>query len=73
MPFERKNVLIILAGVAIIALGYLIMWASPTMSPMALTVSPIVLLIGYLIVVPMGILAGTRTFKRTTDEPSASA
>lgn len=65
--------MIILAGVAIIALGYLIMWASPTMSAMALTVSPLVLLIGYLIVVPMGILAGTRTFKRTTDESSASA
>jgi hypothetical protein len=73
MPFERKNVLVIIAGVLVIALGYFIMWASPTMSAMALTVAPIVLLIGYLIVVPMGILAGTRTFRKPANEPPAAA
>ena len=66
MPFEGKNMVLIVAGVGIIALGYLIMWMSPTMSEMALTVSPIVLLIGYCIVIPMGILAGTKSFRKVS-------
>jgi hypothetical protein len=60
MPFDRKNIMIMLAGVAVIALGYLIMYMSPTMSDMALTVSPILLVLGYCIVVPFGIMAGIR-------------
>jgi ABC-type Fe3+ transport system permease subunit len=72
MPFEKRNVLIIVLGIIVIALGYFIMWVSPTMSAMALTISPIILLIGYLIVVPMGILAGTRTFRKNTAEPPAT-
>jgi hypothetical protein len=73
MPFEKRNIMIILAGVGVIALGYIIMLVSPTMSAMALTVAPIVLLVGYLIVVPMGILAGTRTFRKAPTEPPAAA
>ena len=64
MPFEQRNILVILAGVAVIGLGYLLMWSSPAMSTMALTISPIILLIGYCIVVPMGIMAGSKTFKK---------
>lgn len=58
--------MMILVGLGVIVLGYLIMWMSPTMSAMAITISPIVLLIGYCIVIPAGILAGTKTFKKTT-------
>jgi len=66
LPFEAKNIRIILLGVLVIALGYLLMWMSPTMSDMALTVSPIILLIGYCVIIPMGILAGTSSTRRKT-------
>jgi hypothetical protein len=64
LPFEAKNIRIILLGVLVVALGYLLMWMSPTMSDMALTVSPIILVIGYCIIIPMGILAGTSSTRR---------
>src|SRR5438046_1321293 len=58
MPFEKKNILIIALGVGVVALGYLVMYISPTMSDMALTVAPILLLLGYCVIIPMGIMAG---------------
>src|ERR1700741_4813840 len=60
MPFDSKNMAIIGIGVAVIVLGYLVMYFSPTMSDMALTVSPILLLLGYCVIVPIGIMAGAR-------------
>lgn len=70
MPFDAKNIRIILLGVGVIILGYLVMWMSPTMSDMALTVSPILLLLGYCVIVPMGIMAGMRRKKSTVPEIS---
>ena len=60
MPFDRKNIMIILAGVAVVALGYIVMYMSPTMSDMALTVAPILLVLGYCIIIPFGIMTGIR-------------
>jgi hypothetical protein len=65
MPFDAKNIRIILLGVGVIALGYILMYVSPTMSTMALTISPIILLLGYCVIVPIGIMAGAR--KRQSD------
>jgi dipeptide/tripeptide permease len=65
MPFGAKNMRIIALGVVVIVLGYVVMYFSPTMSDMALTVSPILLLLGYCVIVPMGIMAGVRK-KRTS-------
>ena len=75
LPFEAKNIRIILLGVAVVALGYLIMYMSPVMSDMALTVSPIILVIGYCIIIPYGIMAGTRSYGNktiTTTDPSTN-
>src|SRR5438093_913421 len=58
MPFESKNIMFILIGIGIVTLGYIIMATSETMGFMALDVSPIVLLIGYLVVIPLGIMYG---------------
>ncbi len=74
MPFEAKNVRIILLGVLVVGLGYLIMWMSPTMGFGALTASPIILVLGYCVIIPYGILAGVRS-KATpsiTDESSSN-
>ena len=75
MPFDAKNLRIIGLGIAVIVLGYVVMYVSPTMSDMALTVSPILLLLGYCVIVPMGIMAGMRRKKSTVPEisdPTAS-
>ncbi|MEI8135523.1 MAG: hypothetical protein WCH46_10710 [bacterium] len=74
MPFESKNITFILIGIAIVTLGYVVMGMSETMGFMALNVSPIMLLLGYLVVIPMGIMYGAKRKKSEpmTEESSAS-
>ncbi len=71
MPFDAKNIRIILIGIGVIVLGYLVMYFSPTMSDMALTVSPILLLLGYCVIVPLGIMAGMRKKRSATSDIAA--
>jgi hypothetical protein len=63
MPFEKQNITIILIGVATIILGYYLMSISETMGALAITVAPIILVIGYLIVIPYGIMYGAKRLK----------
>ncbi len=65
MPFESMNIYYILGGIAVIAIGYLIMGSGDALSSMSLNVSPLVLLLGYLVIVPMGIMYGSRRRKKT--------
>ena len=60
--------LIILIGVGIIGLGYFLMSQGDVMGFMSLTLAPIVLCIGYLIVVPYGIMYGAREFANRKNE-----
>lgn len=49
MPFERRNYLLLLLGLAIVALGYIIMRVENEMDGFwSLYVSPLILLAGYL-------------------------
>ncbi|MDP4219585.1 MAG: hypothetical protein Q8916_07845 [Bacteroidota bacterium] len=73
MPFERKNIVFILIGIGVVTLGYVIMGLSETMGFMALDVSPIVLLLGYLVVIPMGIMYGAHRKKVEAPAEEATA
>ncbi|HEY6172707.1 MAG TPA: hypothetical protein VIX80_10655 [Candidatus Kapabacteria bacterium] len=64
MPFESKNIMIILGGILFITLGYFLMSSDEVMGSMALNVSPIILLLGYLVVIPFGIMYGSKGAKR---------
>lgn len=68
MPFEDKNVLFILIGVGVIGLGYFLMSQGDAMGFVSLTLAPIVLCIGYLLVVPYGIMYGAREFRNRKQE-----
>ncbi len=54
--FNRTNYLIFLAGIVVIALGYVLMATGERDSFQALTVSPIMLVTGYLVLIPLSIL-----------------
>ena len=54
--FKKENYLIFFVGVAIIILGFILMALGGTNSPVSLTVAPIVLLIGFLVVIPAAIM-----------------
>ncbi len=54
--YGRINYLIFLAGVVDITLAYIIMAAGGLNSFASLTISPIMLVIGYIVIIPVAIL-----------------
>ena len=56
LPFERPNYLIIGGGILTIILGYLALSEHSVEGFLPLTVAPILLLIGYVIIIPIGIM-----------------
>ena len=55
-PYKRKNYVLFGIGVFVIILGYLIMYLGEVNSFQSLTLSPILLLIGYLIIIQYALL-----------------
>ncbi len=56
LVLEPINYKIIAVGIAIIVLGYLALSATPWDNPLAITVAPILLVLGYCVVIPVGIM-----------------
>lgn len=56
LPFTRTNYIILLTGIVLIVLGYLALSTEPWDGAMALVVAPVLLVVGYCIVIPMGIM-----------------
>ena len=66
LSLEPMNYKIILAGVFVIVLGYLALSTSPWDGVMALTVAPILLVAGYCVIIPFGIIYR----KKKTETPA---
>ena len=60
LPFTRKNWILFAAGLAAIALGYVLLRVPPVDGPLSLTVAPILLVAGYCVILPAAILARDR-------------
>jgi hypothetical protein len=56
LPLEAVNYKILISGVVIVILGYVALGMEPWDGFMALTVAPVLLLFGYCIVIPFGII-----------------
>jgi hypothetical protein len=56
LMLESINYNIIIAGIVVIVLGYLALSTSPWDGFMALTVAPILLVAGYCVIIPLGIV-----------------
>ena len=55
-PYKRKNYLLFGVGVFVIIVGYLIMYLGEVNSFQSLVVSPLLLLLGYLVIIPVALL-----------------
>ena len=55
-PYKRKNYILFGVGVFVIIVGYLIMYSGEVDSFQSLVISPLLLLVGYLVIIPMAIL-----------------
>lgn len=56
LPFTKENYYIFFIGLATILIGYLCMAAGDLNGPVSLTLSPILLSLGYLVIIPLAIL-----------------
>jgi len=54
--FDKNNYFLLALGVGIIVIGYVFMAMGPWYSTQSLDVSPVLLIIGYLVVLPVAIL-----------------
>lgn len=54
--WEKSNFYILFGGIATLFIGYFLMAQGPWNNPLSLTVSPIVLLIAYIVIFPLSIL-----------------
>ena len=70
-PFGRENYLILLAGVVVIIVGYLALSEKTVEGFLPLTVAPILLVLGYCVIIPVGIMY--RKKNRGTEDPGQSA
>ena len=55
-PYKRKNYLLFGVGVFVIIVGYLIMYLGEVNSFQSLVISPLLLLVGYLVIIPLALL-----------------
>ena len=58
LPYTRRNVQFIVAGLVTILIGYLFLAQPPVDGFMSLTLAPILLVIGYCVLIPIGLLIG---------------
>jgi len=73
LPLEKTNFVIIVAGIAVLIIGYILM-SSNTVDGFANTViAPILLVLGYCIIIPYGILKKTKKTDSTAHETDETA
>jgi len=67
LSFDKINYIIFAIGIAVIIAGYFCMATGETYSVRSLTVAPIILLIGYLVIIPLAILYRKKEDKTPKD------
>lgn len=70
LPFTKRNYQILGLGLLVIILGYVALGQSPWDGTMPLVVAPILLVLGYCVIIPLGILY--REKSETQPAPSVS-
>ena len=70
MPLGRENFMILVTGLGVILAGYLAMLTGGVEGFLPLVVSPILLILGYCVIIPLGILYRKRE-AGTSAEPAA--
>ena len=61
LPFTRKNWFLAIAGLAVIVVGYVFLRIPPAEGFLSLTLAPVLLVVGYCVLIPMAILIRDRS------------
>lgn len=70
LPLNRQNFIILGIGLLVIFAGYAAMYGQPVEGFLPLVVSPLLLVLGYCVIIPLGILYRKR---KTATEHDATA
>ncbi|MCY4353098.1 MAG: hypothetical protein OXC45_08330 [Gemmatimonadetes bacterium] len=65
LPYSKRNMWLFALGLAAIALGYVFLSLPPVDGFMSLTLAPLLLVLGYCVLLPIAVLSG-----KEEDEPS---
>ncbi len=68
LPFTKTNYQILGTGLLLIVLGYVALAQPPWDGTMALVVAPVLLVLGYCVVIPVGILYRKKSAAATAPE-----
>ena len=60
----KKNILLVALGALLIVIGFVCLAQGPADNPVSLTVAPILLVLAYLVVIPIGIFWGGNDRKK---------
>ncbi len=55
-PFNKKNYVLFLIGLVTVILGYTLMYTGETSSFQSIVIAPIVLVLGYCVIIPVSIM-----------------
>ncbi len=70
LPFTKRNYQILGFGLLTIILGYVALAQEPWDGTLPLVVAPILLVLGYCVIIPFGILYRAKSEKPTEEVPS---
>ena len=66
-PFGRRNLVALLAGIAVIVIGYVFLGWGPHDSFVSLNIAPVLLIFGYMVLIPLAILLPAEKKRKTED------
>ena len=68
LPFTKKNYLLFLVGLVVIVIGYIALSRPPANNPWSLTVAPLLLVLGYCIIIPIAIMVKGKKEEREKEK-----
>lgn len=71
--WKNYNYILLGVGLGVLVLGFFLMSFGPWDNPVSLTISPIVLLIAYLVIFPLSILYKKKNNSEKTDDVSSQS
>ncbi len=73
LPYTRVNVILLVIGFALLIVGYLALSVKPWNSFASMNIAPILLILGYCVVLPIAILYHKREGKPESTAPQTTA
>ncbi len=70
--WNKTNYIIFFVGIALLLLGNLLMTRGPWDNPLSMTVSPIILIFAYLVVIPLSIFYKKKNSTKKTEDNVSS-